>query len=345
MKLSIAGFFMCVSLQHSSALQVPVEHALLDSNKSANEDQHATETVNEGLPHDFKAFWPGGMPMLREASLASQKPIHVSGIRIALLGMNLKLGMHNNKSLVDLAGLCSWFDQGHCSLTMMVHEIDPSVKGELEKIVPKLNIVVDPAEESSRVLLDDTQKMARLRNRMLDIVQGMHIDIWMPIDMDGVVRLTDQTFGAITTALQPSFIERWDAVAFLAHYYYDMWALRCSIDSQNCWAVKPHTCWHADYYSCVTQAAQGSYETLTEVASAFNGLALYKMDAIGECKYDGVNHAPPARAQRRMGQDCEHVNFHRCLVQSGKKMMLSSMAIETSASGKEIDGVPCDSCE
>merc|ERR1719161_2564263 len=96
--------------------------------------------------------------------------------------------------------------------------------------------------------------------------------------------------------------------------------------SPNCYAMG--TCFQPEDFPCLAEAIQSSEETFFPVASAFNGLALYRTSAIGNCKYNG--HPPleqPQKAQT-FGEDCEHVAFHNCMVRTGKKFMISSMQIE-----------------
>lgn len=101
----------------------------------------------------------------------------------------------------------------------------------------------------------------------------------------------------------------WDVVSFSSSHYYDLWALRCPGKTENCWARSPHTCKRC-LYKCLDQIPK---DGLLEVDSAFNGLSIYKMDAIlSGCRYD------------ISGMDCEHVQYHLCLKSKGFRIRLSS---------------------
>jgi len=149
----------------------------------------------------------------------------------------------------------------------------------------------------------------------------------MPADMDDIVQWDDLTIGAITNALAPTHRIKWDGVAFVSNDYYDWWALRCNRTTPNCWATKHVSCDKPATFSCLWKTMAHSGVTFTPVDSAFNGLALYKTNHIGDCRYDGAYH-PYLKGERKYFKwDCEHVAFSRCMVRHGTKLMLSSLSI------------------
>ena len=63
------------------------------------------------------------------------------------------------------------------------------------------------------------------------------------------------------------------------------------------------------------------------VISAFNGLAIYKIDATEGCWYNSSNAEP----HNKLGwnpRDCEHVAFHRCMIDRHRaKVMIFSKPV------------------
>jgi hypothetical protein len=58
-------------------------------------------------------------------------------------------------------------------------------------------------------------------------------------------------------------------------------------------------------------------EYLIDVDSAFGGIAIYKLSAIpADCNYSGLK--PTGE------EDCEHVEFHKCLKKNGAKIYINT---------------------
>merc|ERR1712216_387543 len=87
----------------------------------------------------------------------------------------------------------------------------------------------------------------------------------------------------------------------------------------NCHNQRPRTCW--DEFTCLRPLAQGADRV--EVASAFNGIGIYKISSLGPCKYNGTNSEPILLT----ADDCEHVAFHRCLRDNGKTVFISGQKL------------------
>jgi hypothetical protein len=113
---------------------------------------------------------------------------------------------------------------------------------------------------------------------------------------------------------------KWDVLTANSNYkYYDIWALRMSKSKwldfhAKIWSTPLlHDCWRdANPRECIRNYQQEipvDYPLL-EVDSAFNGLGIYKVSAIIGCRY-----APE-------GIQCEHVSFHRDIVQRGGRIFI-----------------------
>eukprot|EP00439_Symbiodinium_sp_Y106_P068627 s3641_g11.t1 len=147
-------------------------------------------------------------------------------------------------------------------------------------------------------------------------------DYLVVADLDNTVKWDDQTFGVVLNALDKE--DQWDAVAFSSTNYYDWWAARCDSSSKNCLSHK--VCLDRREFPCIMETLQDTdTDHFRPVRSAFNGLAVYKRDAIGDCKYDAKNRDTTARTHK----DCEHVGFHDCITANGARFMLNSGRLHT----------------
>jgi hypothetical protein len=285
--------------------------------------------ADETLPRDFKPTWR--MSALSNSNMKSMdvSPIHVHGASLVVLGMVRRFSLNEVPRLKKVVGLCDWFDEGSCHVRVLIGMIDPVLQFDLETNMTNLRFIKEPQYKGNPK--KRTLKFAWYRNFVLEKGLEMGTDYLMPADMDDIVQWDGPTVGAITNALASTHRNKWDGVAFVSDNYYDWWALRCNRTSPNCWATKPVTCYETGVFSCIQEAMEPSGVTFIPVDSAFNGLALYRTDHIGDCRYDGT-YRPLKSDQQWFNKDCEHVAFNRCMVSHGAKMMLSSLSIHNNGS-------------
>jgi len=264
-------------------------------------------------------------------SWSDPPPEQVHGKSIVVGGMLQMLDGNMIPQIDSLMELCKLFDDGKCHVRISVSTDEHlGLHAQLEQKHPGLNIHKDlPAENATNLSAFRTFKMAVLRNALLQECLSLGTDFLMFADLEGTVWWNERTLGVITNVLKAEHEDKWDAVSFLGTDYYDWWAVRCNATSTNCWADQPTTCIDQptavpSNFECIDQAkAAQNASGFLQVDSAFNGLAIYKRAAIGNCKYDGRN--VDGRNGGPMGpQDCEHVAFNRCLKQEGKRFMLNT---------------------
>jgi len=279
-----------------------------------------------GLPLDFQPTWkmPEYESALQHHTFLARAPppapVHTrdkSITVIAMMGDDAKTKAY----VEDLVNVCTWFDPGQCHLILSYPaSIESVVIQHLMQKHPELQFVQDPANLPTV----RTHKYGIIRNALLEKGLEQKTTYLMVADLDGVIAWNAQTLGAITNAMAND--DKWDAVSFSSPTYYDWWAVRCNLDSPNCMATRPQVCYDFNYFDCVKGAKMASPETFTKVASAFNGLALYKSSAVGKCRYDGHQVlGRPNEVEVLDRQDCEHVALNTCMTASGKRFMLSSM--------------------
>ena len=118
------------------------------------------------------------------------------------------------------------------------------------------------------------------------------------LDMDDI-----NSSGKFVDSIETSFkYDDWNVLAGnQTGNYYDIWALRQPgyID-YDCW--KDH---RGDETQKIIEGTHYESKGLIPVKSAFGGIAIYKIDKIGECKYVG-EYADGT-------EQCEHVEFHKCI--------------------------------
>jgi len=230
-------------------------------------------------------------------------------------------------SLEAMMGICNWFQPGNCKVKLQYgkHCKPEDVKALKNKFPETLELYPDPQHGLPE---RRTWKYAVLRNTLLEETLVENTDYVMVADTDGLVVWDNQTFGAITNAMSPTNDEKWDAVSFMSERYYDYWAARCTLRSHNCFAHKPLAC-DKKWFPCIQKAAASLPNTFSQVASAFNGLVVYKRSSFDGCNYDGHYHRLPNEDPKLIDeQECEHVPMHACMTRGGSKVMLSSTRIK-----------------
>ncbi|OLQ15049.1 hypothetical protein AK812_SmicGene656 [Symbiodinium microadriaticum] len=239
----------------------------------------------------------------------------VTGQRLLIVGVLKTLDHKTEGQISSALKLCTHFQHSHCGMMLMSSKVD---KSSLTHIRQKIGHATLEVMGDVHVSGPRTAKLAGLRNAMLDAASKRPWDFLMVTDLDNTVIWDSQTYRGILNALDHQKL--WDGVTFAATQYYDWWAARCSKNSPNC--VAHRSCHEKADYPCIVEAmADSNPDHFYPVRSAFNGVALYKRDAIGKCRYSGKNTDKSAPGAR---QDCEHVTFHDCIAAKGKRIRISS---------------------
>jgi len=177
-------------------------------------------------------------------------------------------------------------------------------------------IFEDNIREPSR-----TVRISNGRNKILDKVREINedgsYDYMLMIDLDEV-----NQSGKFADTVESCFTyENWDMLsANQKGLYYDLWALRKEGDMEyDCWEKVRENSNNPEARDIYVDSKHKHYEPgeLLEVSSAFGGAAIYKLDSIPEhCRYNGISSSG--------FETCEHVAFHTCLKESGKKMYINT---------------------
>ena len=148
-----------------------------------------------------------------------------------------------------------------------------------------------------------TVRLARGRNLLLQhAIQLLAEYAWyivMDMDFENEIDLR-----GIVNAVQSWNALRWNACTAVTERYYDFWALRVGgLMDYDCWADEEKV---ARFGDC-TRVDGWQPRHIIWVQSAFNGLAIHRMEALrhAEGSYRGLT--PTGK------QTCEHVSFYQTL--------------------------------
>jgi len=158
-------------------------------------------------------------------------------------------------------------------------------------------------------------RVAYCRNMILNKINSdfADYDYMMMIDLDNVCSspINIDNF-------KESFNDKsWDSLSFNRKSYYDRWALRYPPFTKNCWNFPQREkaiTYITHLSNNISQILKDSKE-LFPVYSAFNGCAIYKMSKIKNCRYSAKNREKPLVSGFYGIMDCEHVGFHRAMME------------------------------
>ena len=185
-------------------------------------------------------------------------------------------------------------------------------------------IFEDNIKESSR-----TKRLANGRNKVLNKIRELNKDknyeYMIILDLDDI-----NSYGKFVNTIYTCFLyDDWDVLTGnQSGNYYDIYALRKKNDVEyDCMKevyndMNKTSISYTDAYNKWAVSKMKNYEQgkLLEVDSAFGGIAIYKLSSIPDtCEYKG-NYDD--------GSDiCEHVPFHKCLKDNGKKIYINTSFI------------------
>lgn len=162
-----------------------------------------------------------------------------------------------------------------------------------------------------------TKRIERGRNLILDKIRELNANdkyqYLIVLDMDEV-NYEGKFVNTINTCFS---IDDWDVLgANQLGRYYDTWALRIlpdnNYDCAHLVSKKQNNCGGINY-----NFKPGEFIT---VNSAFGGTTIYKLSSIPKhCKYNG--------AYSNGKEKCEHVDFNKCIKNSGGKIYINSSFI------------------
>ena len=170
-----------------------------------------------------------------------------------------------------------------------------------------------------------TQRIAECRNNYLDIINNdenyKNVNYIIVMDLDNLNKKINKE------AIMSSFkFDEWDAVfANQDGLYYDIWALRHKYWSPN--DVFDVVDFYSDFMNSDAAKIKAIFSRFIrinknhdpiQVESAFGGFGIYKKELFLKSRYDGLINKK---------EICEHVSFHKNLVQKGYKLYINPKMI------------------
>ena len=176
-------------------------------------------------------------------------------------------------------------------------------------------------------------RLAYCRNIILQHIEDININnnyqYAFHCDLDD--RFWSLDFDGICNCFQYD-LNAWDMMSGINknYYYYDFWALRC----ENNWFDK-------NIFSC--EANNIPYENKTgefcdflkknqiiPVNSAFNGLGIYKLSAMKNCRYSAEYHCNKCNNEKRgCKEDNDHIGLHKQMKEKSAKIFINTKLIMT----------------
>lgn len=187
-------------------------------------------------------------------------------------------------------------------------------------------IFEDNVTESRR-----TMRIANGRNKILDkigeINKTQHYHYMVALDMDDI-----NDSGTFVDTIDSCFKydpEQWDVLTGnQPTNYYDLWALRKKgIIEGDFWGEvnKIEDEGKKKEYTDTLFPTVFEKNHLTEMDSAFGGIAIYKLKSINEsCRYVGFHGENNKRDYPVDSEQCEHVEFNECIKNNGGKMFINT---------------------
>lgn len=209
------------------------------------------------------------------------------------------------KKILEYVDKCGKKFNSYC---LIVYENDSSDKTrEILEKNKKSNyyyIFEDNIKEARR-----TVRLERGRNLIMNKVRELNKDYLIMLDLDNVNKR-----GTFVKTIDSCFHnEDWDVIcANQKRRYYDTYALRYKDLTYDCGEKRP-----VDGKKCGEIEIKFPRNERIDVDSAFGGIAIYKLSSIpNHCKYNGKYDDGDEK--------CEHVDFNKCIKDSGKKIVIDT---------------------
>ncbi len=181
-----------------------------------------------------------------------------------------------------------------------------------------------------------TCKLAHARNKIIEYVEDNNLtnyDYFINMDMDerGSEKLNIQNLKEI---LEDNSFNDWAVITANQEKYYDFWALRTNKNNLNCWSsnglcfkgqMDLKNWFNNNEYHKFNDNSINENSTPISVLSAFGGLGIYKMEYIKGCRYNSNK----IKNLKKRNNDCEHVSFHKCILNKGGKIYIHPKLINS----------------
>lgn len=164
-----------------------------------------------------------------------------------------------------------------------------------------------------------THRLSYARNKILDYINKNNMyneyNYYVNIDLDNVNKQLN--INAVKKLLT-SNLDWHVGTANQKNIYYDLWALRTHKYNKNMWSYDEHN--KGVDFNLTSRLGVNNIDVNSKpirVLSAFGGFAIYKINKIKNCSYDGYYDDPKVDDKKSgdetpdFDEECEHVKFHK----------------------------------
>jgi glycosyltransferase involved in cell wall biosynthesis len=178
-----------------------------------------------------------------------------------------------------------------------------------------------------------TVNIANARNAIMNYIKNTYpdYDLLCFIDCDDII---NAPFKPEVFKKAIELYDQWDALSFNREGYYDIWALRYPPHMLPChsFGIESRTVIGIIQSDIINILKNLKENELYRVMSAFNGVALFKLNKFLNARFDGlyhhINYQPAYPYKFIMPKDeCEWVNFHNNAreINEDLKVMISQL--------------------
>jgi len=238
--------------------------------------------------------------------------------KVVICGCTKNSEQYIEKHLELLYGLGSIFEK--CNIIVYENDSEDETKEKL-KSFKRTHTSFEFISENgiANKLKHRPLIIAHSRNTLMKYIDERYnnYDMIIMVDLDKVI--CKFNINVITNTLDHYKYDSWDVLTGNCDgKYYDIWALRICQDMwdirihQSLWKNGPidYDCWlpetgdkNPQYFVYDNQVHIPTDYPLIPVNSAFNGIGIYKMKAVKNCRYSAIDDKGIIT--------CEHVSFHK----------------------------------
>ena len=183
-------------------------------------------------------------------------------------------------------------------------------------------------------------RLAYCRNKILNYIFDNNLDkhYQYAIHCDLDDRFWSLNFDSICNCFQYD-LNSWDAMFPINtnYTYYDFWALRCNQTwfNQNIFSCKIKNNENYDEYTNhifdLYDFFKNNKNSLISVNSAFNGLGIYKLSSLLNCRYNASYNCKKCKGEK-IGcyEDNDHIGLHKSMINNNCKLFINTkMTLES----------------
>lgn len=180
-------------------------------------------------------------------------------------------------------------------------------------------------------------RLAYCRNKILNYIFDNNLDntYQYAIHCDLDDRFWSLDYDSICNCFQYD-LNAWDAMFPInSNYsYYDFWALRCNETWFNrnifCCEIENNDDFmeYENHVSDFSSFLVNNKNCLISVDSAFNGIGIYKLNSLKNCKYDASYYCNKCKGEKKgCLEDNDHIGLHKKMILNNSKLFINTKMV------------------